>query len=99
MYNSPVLETERKFLDSHRDKLLKAYGGKFLVISGEQVSGAFDTIDEALGASVAKHGLNNVLIRRPAEAQLEISIPALTLGLLNANPTRTDSGSGNESGR
>jgi len=83
----PVLEAERKYLDSHKDELLKQYGGKILVISGEQVTGAFDTMEEALQGAAALHGLKNVLIRRPSEAQIEFSAPALTLGILSANPT------------
>ena len=87
-----ALETERKFLENNRDELLKQYGGKFLVIKGTQVTGAWDTIEQALRDSTEKHGLDSVLIRRPSEAQLEISVPALTLGILNANPTHTDRG-------
>jgi hypothetical protein len=84
------LEKERKYMDSHKDELLKQYGGKILVISGEQVTGAFDTMEEALHGAVTQHGLNNVLIRRPSEAQIEFSAPALTLGILNANSTQSD---------
>jgi len=80
-----ALETERKFLDSHRDELLRQYGDKFLVISGEQVTGAFDTIEQALEEAAARHGLNSVLIRRPSEAQIEFSAPALALGILGAD--------------
>jgi L-lactate utilization protein LutC len=85
-----ALEKERKYMDSHRDELLKQYGGKILVISGEQVTGAYDTMEEALQGAVTQHGLNNVLIRRPSEAQIEFSAPALTLGILNANSTHPD---------
>jgi len=84
-----ALETERKYLDSHKDELLKQYGGKVLVIFGENVSGAFDTIEEALQAAAEKHGLENVLIRRPNEAQIEFSAPALALGILSANSTQS----------
>jgi hypothetical protein len=87
-----MLDTERKFLEENRDRLLKEYGGKFLVIKGEDVSGAFDTMEEALQGAVVQHGLENVLIRRPSEAQIELSAPALTLGILNANPTQPSSG-------
>jgi len=82
-----MLEIERKFLESNRDALLKTYGGKFLIISGEEVGGAFDTIEEAVQEAVKKYGMTNVLIRRPGEAQIEFSAPALTLGLLHASPT------------
>jgi hypothetical protein len=95
----PALETERKFLDSHKDELLKEYGGKILIISGEQVTGAFDTMEEALLGAATQHGLNSVLIRRPAEAQITFSAPALTLGILNADSTRAIGGSGENSQR
>ena len=78
-----ALETERRYLDSHRDELLKQYGDKFLVISGEQVTGAFDTLEKALEVAASRHGLNSVLIRRPSEAQIEFSAPALALEILS----------------
>ncbi len=84
-----ALEKERKYLESNRDELLRQYGGKFLVICGEQVTGAFDTLEQALQGAAATHGLNNVLIRQAGEAQLELSAPALTLGILSADPSPT----------
>jgi hypothetical protein len=89
-----ALEIERNYMDSHRDELLKQYGGKVLVISGEQVTGAFDTMEEALEGAAMEHGLKSVLIRRPSEGQIEFSAPALTLGILNADPTHGSSGTG-----
>ncbi|MGH9746275.1 MAG: hypothetical protein ACRD59_09225 [Candidatus Acidiferrales bacterium] len=94
-----ALEVERRFLDSHKDELLKRYGGKILVICGDQVTGAFDTMEDALQGAVMQHGLKNVLIRRPSEAQIEFSAPALALGILNANPTQSDGSSGDDTGR
>jgi hypothetical protein len=94
-----ALEKERKYLDSHKDELLRQYGGKILVISGEQVTGAFDTMEEALQGAVTKHGLNSVLIRRPSEAQIEFSAPALTLGILNADSTHSTGSTGKNAGR
>ncbi len=88
-----MLEIERKYLDSNRDRLLREYGGKVLVINGEEVTGAFDTIEEALRGAVTKHGLDSVLIRRPSDMQIELCAPALTLGILNANPTLSNNSS------
>ena len=82
-----MLEIERRFLDANREALLKEYGGKFLVIKGEEVGGAFDTIEEALHGAVLTYGLSNVLIRRPGDTEIEFSAPALTLGIINANPS------------
>ena len=84
-----MLDEERRFLDSHRDELVKEYGEKFLVIRGERISGAFDTIEEALYAAVSEYGLTNVLIRRPSEGPIRFSAPALTLGLLSADTTHS----------
>jgi hypothetical protein len=86
---APMLDEERRFLDSHRDELIKEYGEKFLVIRGEQVTGAFDTIEEALYAAFSKHGLTNVLIRRPSEEPIRFSAPAFTLGILSADTARS----------
>jgi len=78
-----ALEIERRYLDSHRDELLAQFGDKFLIISGEQVTGASDTLEQALEQAAARHGLTSVLIRRPSEAQIEFSAPALTLEILS----------------
>jgi hypothetical protein len=94
-----VLQKERKYMDSHKDELLKQYGGKILVISGERVTGAFDTMEEALQGAALQHGLDNVLIRRPSEAQIEFSAPALVLGILNANPAQPNGGADEKPGR
>lgn len=94
-----MLDTEFKYLESHSDELLKLYGGKFLIISGEHVSGAFDTMEEALQSAGEKHGLKDVLIRRPSEHQIEFSAPALALGLLSADPTHSNSSTREEPGR
>jgi hypothetical protein len=93
------LETELKFLESHRSQLLEQYGGRILVIKGEEVTGAFETIEEALKDAAVKHGLSNVLIRRPSDPQVQVSIPALTLGILNANTTRPSTGTRSDAGR
>ncbi|HXY78880.1 MAG TPA: hypothetical protein VEH47_08700 [Candidatus Acidoferrales bacterium] len=87
-----VLQTELNFLNTHKAELLKQYGGKYLVIKGEQVSGAYDTMSDALQASALMHGLDDVLIRRAEDADLEVSVPALTLGILHAGVSHPDSG-------
>jgi len=91
----PVLEVERKYLNSHKEELLRKFGGKVLVIRGEQVTGAYETFEEALQGAAEMHGLTNVLIRRPAEAEIEFSAPALTLGILSAYSPQPDSSEGN----
>jgi hypothetical protein len=80
-----MLETELKYLSEHKDDLNKEYPGRFLVIKGQEVSGAYETREAALTGAIEKHGLTNVLIRRPEDAEETISIPALTYGLIDAH--------------
>lgn len=80
-----MLEKEINFLQQNKSELIKNYGGKVLVIKGEEVSGAYDTYEIALEAAAQMHGLDNVLIRKPEEAQIEFVAPALTFGLIHAN--------------
>jgi hypothetical protein len=92
-----ALEIERKYLDAHKAELIGRYGGKILVICGEQVTGAYDTMEEALQAAMSTHGLKNILIRRPTEDQIEFCAPALTLGIINANHAQSNDGAGKNS--
>jgi hypothetical protein len=80
-----MLETELKYLGDHRAEFAKLYPGKFLVIKGQELSGAFDTREEALTAAAEKHGLTDVLIRRAEDADELISVPALAFGLIHAS--------------
>lgn len=86
-----MLEVERNYIETNRDKLIVVYGGRFLVIKGENVTGAFDSLPEAMQGAAMAHGLENVLIRRATDNQMQVSIPALTLGILSANFSYTDS--------
>lgn len=94
-----MLEVERTYLETNRNELLKKFGGRFLVIKGEEVTGAFDSMNDALEGAALKHGLDNVLIRRPSDAQMQVSIPALTLGILSADIPHSDGRASNKRGQ
>jgi hypothetical protein len=89
-----MLETERDYFDKHRDDLLRQYPGKFVVIKEEQLLGAYDTIQDALAAAAREFGMVSFLVKRTDEVPQEVSIPALTLGLLRADPPHTTGGTG-----
>jgi hypothetical protein len=80
-----MLEVELKYLQENRDRLAKMYPGRFLVIKGEEVSGAYETREAAFTAAVEKHGLTDVLIRRAEDSDELISVPALAFGLVYAD--------------
>ena len=81
-----LLERERTFYTAHEAEWMTAHPGRFVVVKGERLLGAFDSMGEALAAGAAAFGLQSFLVRRLGEKQAEVNIPALTLGLLRADP-------------
>lgn len=89
-----LLERERTFYTAHETEWLTAHPGRFVVVKGERLLGAFDSMQEALAAGAAAFGLRSFLVRRLGEKQADINIPALSLGLLRADPQHPAGGSG-----
>ena len=75
-----MLDVEIKYLESQRENLLKQYGGRFLVIKGEEVTGAFDTLNERSrrGAQTWTGKCSNPPPDKYTPTQ--VSVPALTWG-------------------
>jgi hypothetical protein len=80
-----MLEEERQFYDQHLSEWLDHHAGKYVTIVGQEVIGFFDTIDDALTAGARQVGLNPFLVRRIQEATENVSIPALSLGIIYAD--------------
>jgi hypothetical protein len=80
-----MLDIERQFFEENRESLALQYPGKFLVIKEREVVGAFDDMNDALSEGTRTFGLTSFLVRNVNETRSEISIPALTLGLLSAD--------------
>ena len=89
-----MLETERNYFDKHREDLLRQYPGKFVVIKEEQLLGSYDTIQDALGAGARELGMVSFLVKRTDELPEDVSIPALTLGILRADTSHPTGGAG-----
>ena len=84
-----MLEKERKFFDKNKAKLVAEHVGKFVLVKDSILIGVFNTIEEAISEGARRFGLQSFLVRQVNEAPTpEINIPALTLGILNANSTR-----------
>jgi len=83
---SPVLEQERAAYADHQEEWTKAYPGRFVVVKGDQLLGAYETMALALAAGAAKFGLQPFLVRKLGEQLQEVHVPALSLGLLFAPP-------------
>jgi hypothetical protein len=80
-----MLDIERQYFEDHRAEWLEKFPGKVVLVKGDRLVGTFDTLDDALSAGARHYGLDSFLVRHVEEAEAEILIPALTLGLLGAN--------------
>jgi hypothetical protein len=87
-----MLENEIAFFEKNMEKWLSQYEGKFVLIKGEELTGVYDTNEEALTVAASRYGLSPCLIRRVTKTLEDIKLPALTLGLLYANPTHATYG-------
>jgi len=87
-----MLEKELSYFEKNKEKWLGQYDGKFVLIKGEELAGVYDTNEQALTAAASLYGLTSYLIRRVTKNQEDIKLPALTLGLLYANPTHSTYG-------
>lgn len=83
-----MLEQEISYYQSHLNEWLSKYPGKIVVIKGEELIGVYDDQDNALAEGARRFGLSSFLVRPVQAQQEEFRIPALTLGLLNADPAR-----------
>ncbi len=94
-----MLAEERQFYDDHLQEWLRDYPGRFVLVRGKELIGVFDTPDDALAEGARRFGLSSFLVRRVEPVQQEIKVPALTLGLLNADPPRAVRDAGASAGR
>jgi hypothetical protein len=58
-----MLEKEFKYYLDHQDELVKKYNGKYIVIKGEQVLGAYDSEADAYFESTKDHEAGTFLIQ------------------------------------
>ena len=82
-----MLDTERTYFASKVDEWMTHYPNKFVVVTGSEALGFFDTHDEALSVGARTVGLKPFLVRQVQKNLQEVTAPALTLGLINAHPT------------
>jgi hypothetical protein len=59
-----MLEKEFKYYTDHQEELLKKYSGKFIVIKGEEILGAYDGELEAYSETKSKHEVGTFLIQK-----------------------------------
>lgn len=87
-----MLDAERAYFERNQSELEAHHYGRIVLIKDEELIGAFNTIQEALAEGTKRFGLTPFLVRQVGLPVNAVSIPALTLGILHADPTRTNTG-------
>ena len=77
------LEREKAYLRSNQTELAKNYPGKYLLLKGDAVRGAFETYEQGVAEGAKLLGAGPFLVRsvlRPDDAEAP-RIPALSVGI------------------
>ena len=82
-----MLETERAYFSEKIDDWVKENPNKFVVVTGTEALGFFDSNEQALSVGARTCGLKPFLVRQVQKNPEEVSVPALTLGIINAHST------------
>jgi hypothetical protein len=77
-------EREQKFYDQHKAELLRHHLGKFVLIVGEELIGAYDEQEAAYRVGIERFGNVPLFIKLVEAQDPTVSLPALTLGLIGA---------------
>lgn len=81
-----MLDRERAYFAAHAPEWERGHPGAFVVVKNERLVGTYPSIEEALAAGAHEFGLQAFLVRQLGVPPLQVRIPALTLGLLRADP-------------
>ena len=76
------LDTELAFFNAHLAEWLTIHPGKFILVKGNELLGAYDNAETAYAAGVKRLGNSPMLIRQVLAEQPKHSAPALMHGLL-----------------
>ena len=77
-----VLKEEIQYFDESLEDWLKQYTGMVALVKGGELIGVYNTEDEALIEGARRYQLQPFLVRRIIREQPNVSVPALTLGIL-----------------
>lgn len=83
-----MLEKERQYYDEKLSEWTGIYEGKFVLVKGHELIGVYDDPDAALAEGARQFGMTSFLVRQVVPVQQEVSVPALTLGILRVDTSR-----------
>lgn len=77
-----VLAREKAYLRDNQAELAEKYPGKYLVIQGETVHGAYETYEKGVNEGVALLGVGPFLVQSVHQSEDEVlDVPALWAGV------------------
>jgi hypothetical protein len=79
---SIMFQEELKFFKENQDKLVEQYGGKVLVIKGNEVVGAYSTPIEAYKEASKKFAFGSFMIQPCKSGSDAYTVTISTLGLI-----------------
>ena len=83
-----LLADEIKFYEENKERFIREYTNRHLLIKGKELIGSFTTRDQAIGEGYRKFGSGPFLVLLSGEESVPTaSVPALTLGLLCQSST------------
>ena len=85
-----MLCEEIRYFNESLENWIKQYPGKVALVKGKELIGIYDTEDEALAEGARRYQLQPFLVRRIVLDQPDVTVPALTLGILYAYSTHSD---------
>ncbi len=77
-----LLGEELDFYEKNKERFLREYTNRYLLIKGRKLIGSFHTSGQAVAEGVRQFGTGPFLVRLSGEDTPRVSIPALSLGLL-----------------
>ena len=81
-----MLESEIKYFESQREKLLATDANKFVLIKDETIIGIFESEATAYSEGLNKIGNEPFLIKKISGPEEDtVSLPAVVLGLIDAH--------------
>jgi len=81
-----ALEKELSVFLANHVKWLQTYENKFVLIVGDDLVGAFDDPKTAYETGIERYGNVPMLIKQVKREEETAFFPALTLGLIHADP-------------
>lgn len=79
-----LLEIESEFYAKHKAEFEEKYPGKYLLIHGAELHGAYSSEDDAGLEGYRKFGRGPFFVRKSGAGPMMIHNPALSLGIINA---------------